>query len=357
MYWTKSPKGLKGRGAQDNPSNRFHKHNTSFHLEELLAEEDGMGIKTQLIPIAAKTIVNKVDSPDLPFNWSLNPYQGCEHGCVYCYARPTHNYWGFSSGLDFETKILYKPDAPALLSELLSSKKWVASPISLSGNTDPYQPAERQLHLTRQLLKVFLRYRHPLSIITKNALVLRDLDLLQELASHQLVKVAISITTNDDQLRRFLEPRTSSVLHRWKTVQVLSSLGIPVFVMFAPLIPGLNDSEIMSLAKLAHENGATGIGHTIVRLNWDNDHLFKQWLEIHLPDRAAKVMSRIAQCHGGKVSDYSFETRMRGQGPVADIIHQQMMLAKQKYFADREFPPYNLDLHEHYKSDQLSLFQ
>lgn len=357
VKWNKAPKSLKGRGAQDNPANRFHQHNTSFSLEEILEEEAGMEVKTQLIPVAAKSIVNKVDSPDIPFSWSLNPYQGCEHGCVYCYARPTHNYWGYSSGLDFETKILYKPDAPALLSNLLASRKWSACPISLSGNTDPYQPAERQLKLTRQLLEIFLRYRHPVSIITKSALILRDLDLLEALASMNLLTVAISVTTNDDALRRFLEPRTSSVPNRWKAVQVLSAHQIPVFVMLAPIIPGLNDSEIMPLAKNASANGALGIGHTIVRLNWDNDQLFQQWLAIHLPDRAAKVMHRIAQCHGGQVADYSFETRMRGKGPVAAIIYQQMQLAKKKYFTGKVFPPYNLDLHEHYKSAQLSLFQ
>lgn len=302
--------------------------------------EDGQRISTLRMEYP-RTVVNRVDSPDVPLNWSINPYQGCEHGCVYCYARNSHTYWGFSAGLDFEQQIMAKPNAPELLRKYLSRKNYTPEAISLSGNTDCYQPAERKLRITRQLLEVFLEFRHPVGIITKNSLVLRDLDLLTELASMGLAGVMISITTLDEKLRGKLEPRTASVRNRLKTIETLSAHGVPVGVMAAPVIPGLTLPEIPAILKAAADAGAMSAGYTMLRLNGQVAELFEEWIREHFPLKADKVLGQTAKVHGGKLNDSRFGTRMRGEGPVADMARQLFHTAKQQYFAGRSMPPFD----------------
>jgi DNA repair photolyase len=345
---------LKGRGAQINPPNPFHQliHDSdpAAHLDE-----DEL-LQTEYIEVHPKTMLNKVESPDVPCDWSMNPYQGCEHGCVYCYARNTHTYWGYSAGTDFEQKILVKKDAARLVEEKISHANWKASPIMLSGNTDCYQPIERKLEITRAILEVLWKYRHPVGIITKNSLILRDLDILKKLSKNNLVHVSISLTTLNEDLRRLLEPRTASVQSRLFTIEKLSANDIPVNIMFAPVIPSLNDHEIFKVAEWTSKLGARSMGHTLVRLNGDVGEIFEDWLRKNFPDRADKVLNKIRSLHGGQLNDSRFVTRMRGEGNYADIIHSQVKLAKKQFFQGREIPPYNLELHAQIKNPQLSLF-
>ncbi|QHI37322.1 hypothetical protein IMCC3317_27010 [Kordia antarctica] len=353
-------KNIKGRGAQKNVHNRFlqdtHETRSDF-LEYCHKEgEEADKNKTQYINTFPKTIVNKVQSPDVGMEYSLNPYQGCEHGCIYCYARVTHEYWGFSAGLDFERKILVKRNAAELLEEKIKKKNWQACPIILSGNTDCYQPVEKELEITRSLLKVFLKYKHPVGIITKNALILRDLDLLKELAKDNLVSVNISITSLSEETRRVLEPRTATIKKRLETVQTLAENGIPVNVMLAPIIPSINSHEILPMAKKVAELGATSIGYTIVRLNGAIGEIFSDWIHKTMPDKAEKVLNQIASCHGGTLNDSRYGNRMRGEGKIAEQIHNLIKLARLKYFKNKKTPKLNRTLHEKYKSGQYSLF-
>lgn len=344
----------KGRGAQFNPANRFDK--LAYENEVDIPFIPDEAPKTEYIEVHPKTMLNNVASPDLPMDWSANPYQGCEHGCVYCYARNTHNYWGYSAGTDFETKILVKKNAAQLVEEKIKSKHWKASPIMLSGNTDCYQPIEKKLEITRQILEVMWRYKHPVSVITKNSLILRDLDILQKMAELNLVKVAISVTTLDEDLRRRLEPRTASVHSRLYTIEKLAKHGIPISVMFAPIIPGLNDHEVFKIAEYTARLGASSLGYTVVRLNGDIGQIFEDWIRQNFPDRADKVLNRIKEIHGGQLSDSRFGDRMRGEGNFAEIIRSQVQLARRKFFADCVVPAFNLELFEHLKNPQLSLF-
>ncbi|PCJ97743.1 MAG: radical SAM protein [Flavobacteriaceae bacterium] len=321
-----------------------------------LEGEEADNNKTQYLPIFPKTIVNKVTSPDVGMAYSMNPYQGCEHGCVYCYARNTHEYWGYSAGLDFERKVLIKKDAPKLLEEKLKSKRWQAVPIGMSGNTDCYQPAEQIYKITRACLEVFLKYRHPVGIITKNALILRDLDILKELAKHQLVTVYISVTTLSEKTRRILEPRTTTIKKRLETIRILSENKIPVNAMLAPIIPGINSHEIMNLAKAVSNNGALSFGFTVVRLNGAIGHIFTDWIRKALPDRADKVLHQIQDCHGGTLNDSRFGVRSKGEGKIAQQIHDLVALAKVKYFKGKERPKLNTALHQEYKEGQWRLF-
>lgn len=351
----KSERYLKGRGAQLNPANRFDDVVREQDPLNLMAEA-GERPRTQYTDVYPKTILNKVTSPDIGPAWSMNPYQGCEHGCIYCYARPTHNYWGYSAGLDFEQKILVKHNAPELLEAALRKKNWEPMSIMLSGNTDCYQPVEAELRITRRILEVLWRYRHPVGVITKNSLITRDLDLLRQLAAERLVKVSISVTTLDEKLRRALEPRTASVASRLKTIQTLTENGIPVNVMMAPIIPGLNDHEILEMAKTVSGLGASSMYYTMVRLNGDVAELFEDWIRKNLPDRADRVLNRIRDCHGGNLSDHRFGVRMTGEGQIADMVAQQMQLARKLYFADKKMPEYNLELYHQMKNPQLKLF-
>lgn len=345
----------KGRGAQLNPDNPFNKLLIEMErdIQDLAEEPAG---ETEYIPVYPKTILNKVDSPDIGAGFSMNPYQGCEHGCVYCYARNTHPYWGYSAGLDFERKILVKRDAPKILEKTIQSPKWSATPIMFSGNTDCYQPAEQKYQITRQMLEILWQYRHPASLITKNKLILRDLDILEKMAEHNLVHVAISITTLEEPLRRLLEPRTSSVLSRLDTIEKLSEKGIPVTAMAAPIIPGLNEHEIFSIAEETAKRGARSIAYSMVRLNGDIAGIFADWIEQTFPGRKDKILNKIRSCHDGLLSDSRFGVRMKGEGRIAESIQQQIRLAKQKFFEGRETPEYNCDLHEMHKSPQMRLF-
>lgn len=312
--------------------------------------------RTRFQKIFPKTIVNKITSPDVGMSYSMNPYQGCEHGCVYCYARNSHEYWGFGPGLDFESRILVKEDAPRLLEEHLKKPGWKAAPIVLSGNTDCYQPAERHFRITRACLEVFLKYRHPVGIITKNALVLRDLDLLTALNKDGLVGVHISVTTLREETRQLLEPRTASAAKRLNTIRVLSEAGIPVNAMLAPIIPGINSHELLDLAREVAACGARSFGFTMVRLNGAIGELFTEWIERAMPGKAAKVLSQIRACHGGQLNDSRFGARMKGDGVVAAHLHQMARLARRRFFEGREMPRLNTELHAPYKSGQWQLF-
>ena len=312
--------------------------------------------KTQYIEIFPKTILNKVKSPDIGMVYSMNPYQGCEHGCIYCYARNTHEYWGYSAGLDFERKILYKKNAPELLEKKLQSKNWQAMPIMFSGNTDCYQPIEKKLRITRKMLEILWKYKHPVGFITKNSLILRDLDILSEMAKLRLVHVSISITSLKEETRRLLEPRTASIKKRLKTVRILSEHGIPVNVMMAPIIPAINSHEIFDLVKKVSELGALSAAYTIVRLNGSIGEIFTDWVKKTFPERANKILHQIQDCHSGQLNDSRFGKRMRGEGKIAEQVALQFKIARKKFLNDRCLPHYNYSLYEKSKTNQLSLF-
>jgi DNA repair photolyase len=353
-------KFLKGRGAQHNSLNKFEQFHSEIRadfLEYCIKEgELADNNKTTYLPVTPKTIVNKVNSPDVGMSYSMNPYQGCEHGCIYCYARNTHEFWGYSAGLDFERKILIKENAPQLLESKLKSKAWKAQTIVLSGNTDCYQPAEKKYGITRACLEVFLRYKHPVGIITKNALLLRDLDILKELNKEGLIGINISVTTLSEKTRRLLEPRTATIAKRLETMKILSDHDIPVNAMLAPIIPGINSHELMDLARMVADNGALSFAFTVVRLNGAIGILFTDWIKRTMPDKAEKVLQQIAGCHGGSLNDSRFGIRNRGDGPLAGHLHEIARIAKQKYFVGRQFPKLNTALHEQYKEGQLRLF-
>jgi len=287
---------IKGRGAQQNSANKFLEH--VYEMRDDFMEfcriegEEADNNRTQYIPVFPKTIVNKVTSPDIGMTFSMNAYQGCEHGCIYCYARNSHEYWGYSAGLDFERRILVKKDAPKLLHHKLKSKSWKASTIVMSGNTDCYQPAEQQFKITRACLELFLKYKHPVGIITKNALILRDLDLLKELAKDNLIGVHISITSLSEETRRVLEPRTTTIKKRLHTIRVLSENGIPVNAMLAPIIPGINSHEILKLAKAVSDNGALSFAFTVVRLNGAIGQIFTDWIKKHYRIKQIKYCTK-----------------------------------------------------------------
>lgn len=351
---------IKGRGAQANPPNKFLKeqHEIRDDFLEYCEKENEVSLEPRTVyrPIHPRTIVNKIKSPDVKMPFSMNPYQGCEHGCVYCYARNTHEFWGYSAGLDFEKQILVKHNAAELLEKKLRSSSWKAETIVLSGNTDCYQPAEKKFKITRKCLEVFNRYKHPVGIITKNALILRDRDLLQTLQKDNLVSVHVSVTTLSEKTRRILEPRTATIKRRLQTIKTISDMGIPVNAMLAPIIPGINSHEIMDLAKAVSEVGASSFAFTIVRLNGAIGQIFSDWIRKIMPDKAEKVLNQIAECHGGQLNDSRFGLRMRGEGNIAEQIHSMSALAKRKYFKGRSMPELNKDLYPIYKKGQLRLF-
>jgi DNA repair photolyase len=351
----------KGRGAQINPPNKFLKNSqrdvfyedlaTMSEREELASKSEA----TQYIRVYPKTILNEVKSPDLPMSWSLNPYQGCEHGCVYCYARNAHEYWDYSSGTDFETHILYKADAHKLLEQRLNSPKWKPVPVLVAGNTDCYQPIERKLCITQKLLKVFLKYKHPVSVITKNSMITRDEDILSELAKDHLVHVHFSLTTLNEELKRKLEPRTASVRNALRTIEALAKRNIPVNVMMAPVIPALNDHEIFDMAKATSDAGARTMKMIVVRLNGNNALLFEDWLEKNYPERKNKVLNGIRSLHDGKLNDSRFGIRQTGEGFLADMIQQQFSIAVKKFFGENKMPELNTQSFVKSVSTQLSL--
>ncbi len=351
---------IKGRGSQLNPANRFLKNSTKIYVEDLPMQEEREELLkenpgTKYIEVFPKTILNKVDSPDIGLGWSMNPYQGCEHGCIYCYARNTHEYWGYSSGMEFEQNILIKKNAPQLLREKLMSKNWEADSIMLAGNTDIYQPAERRFGITRKILEVFLDLKHPVSMITKNSLIERDLDVLSELAKDSLVFVTLSLTTLNEKLKRIMEPRTASAHSVLRTIRRLTSEGVPVNVNVAPIIPGINDEEIFDVIKAVADAGALSAGYIVVRLNGHNDKLFEDWVKKNFSDRANKVLNQIKTMHGGKLNDSNYGRRMKGEGKFAELIRNQFILARKKYLADRKMKPLNYTLFEERKRELVEM--
>lgn len=351
---------IKGRGAQINTHNRFLQHEHIVRDDFLnyceKENEKADSNKTSYLEIFPKTILNKVTSTDIGIGYSMNPYQGCEHGCIYCYARNTHEYWGYSAGLDFERKILYKANAPELLEKKLRSRNWQPENIMFSGNTDCYQPIEKKLEITRKMLKVLLKLKHPCCIITKNSLILRDLDILSEMNRFNLLHVSISITSLSEKTRSILEPRTTTIKKRLKTVELLSKNGIPVNVMMAPIIPAINNHEILPLVKKVSELGAKSVGYTVVRLNGAIGSIFRNWVRKTYTDRADKILHQIEDCHGGQLNDSRFGKRMRGEGKIAEQISMQFRLAKKLYLKDKTLPPLNYHLFNKQQSDQLRLF-
>jgi len=350
---------IKNRGAISNPDGRFEKEqyeafDDGWHIDE---EETLPNLETILLPEKAKTVITRNDSPDIGFDQSINPYRGCEHGCIYCYARPSHSYMNLSAGLDFETKIFYKVDAAQLLENELNKKNYQCQPIILGANTDPYQPIENKLKITRSLLEVLNRYHHPVGIITKSSMIERDIDILSDMAKRNLAKVAVSVTTLSNPLKLILEPRTSGPKARLRVIRQLTSVGIPVRVMAAPMIPMINDMELETILKSSKEAGALHASYVFIRLPHEVKDLFKEWLATHFPERAEHVMSLIKQMRGGKEYDATFGKRMRGEGEFADLLEKRFRIAC-KRFKLNEIPSPNLDITRFKKreSAQLNLF-
>jgi DNA repair photolyase len=343
---------LRPRGTTAAPGNRFE----PLRLERDV-EPDGTE-PTRFYRDASKSILAENSSPDVGFRYSLNPYRGCEHGCIYCYARPSHEYLGFDAGLDFETRIMVKDDAPALLRKALASPKWEPQVVALSGNTDCYQPVERRLQLTRRCLEVFAEFRNPVGVITKSALVARDADLLGELAQHGAAHVAVSITSLDPELARRMEPRAAQPAKRVEAIAALAAAGVPVMVMAAPIIPGLNDEEIPRILAAAAEAGAASAAWTLLRLARPLDALFEEWLERNYPERRARVLGRIRQTRDGRLSDATFGRRHRGQGVHAAQIAALFAVSARKAGLDRPLPPLSAAAFRRPPAcgDQLALF-
>ena len=345
---------IRGRGAAHNPPNRFER----LRMDYDAAENEGRHPEqpTEYLKDHTHSIIAKNDSPDIPFNKSVNPYRGCEHGCMYCYARPGHEYLGFSPGLDFESRIVVKEKAPSLLRAELASPRWEPEPLVMSGVTDPYQPVERKLELTRQCLQVMREFMNPVSLITKNHLITRDIDILEPMARNNAARAMISITTLDRELAGKMEPRTSQPMRRLEAVKKLSEAGIPVGVMVAPIVPGLTDHEVPKLLEAAAEAGARYAGHTIVRLPHQLKELFTDWLEKHYPDRRDKVINKLLSLRDGKMNDSRFGHRFAAQGAYAEQIHQTMSVYKKRY-GFREAPgPLSTDHFCGPSRQQLSLF-
>jgi DNA repair photolyase len=343
--FTQQITAVRGRGARTNASGRYE-------TEAREAFDDGwtpddvepVQLTTTVSPEKAKVIITRNDSPDVGFSASINPYRGCEHGCIYCYARPAHAYMGLSPGLDFESKLFFKPEAARLLERELSKPGYVPEVIHIGGNTDPYQPQERRLRITRQIIEVLNRFNHPFSVISKSGLILRDLDLLAPMAERNLVRVAISITTLDRKLARSMEPRAATPERRLDAVRRLSDAGVPTVVMFAPAIPGLNDHEMEAVLQRAAAAGARGAGYVALRLPMEIADLFQEWLATDHPDRANRVMSLVRQMRGGKTYDSQWGQRMKGDGPLAALMSRRFAVAKQRLGIAGKLPPLDLGL-------------
>lgn len=324
----------RGRGAVSNATGRFESAARIAFDDGWQSLEDLPPFRTEVTEERARTVITRNDSPDVGFDRSINPYRGCEHGCVYCFARPTHAYHGLSAGLDFETRLFVKPDAPELLRKELSHPRYKPKVIALGTNTDPYQPIERQHEVTRRLLEVLAEFGHPVGIVTKSGLVARDIDILGPMAEKGLVKVAISMTTLDPKLSRLMEPRAASPLRRLSTIRALSEAGIPVTVLTAPLIPALNDMEVERILDSAKAAGASSAGYVTLRLPLEVADLFREWLVTHFPDKARHVLSLVRQMHGGKDYDPTFGKRMRGEGPYAWTIGRRFEIAARRLGLD-----------------------
>jgi DNA repair photolyase len=341
------------RGASGNPANRFEKIQLEPDVD--WNPEENVLPRTQFYQDHSQTVITFNKSPDIPFNAGINPYRGCEHGCSYCYARITHEYLGFSAGLDFESKIMVKEDAPELLRRELSSPRWKPQIVAMSGVTDCYQPVERRLQLTRRCLAVFAEFRNPVGIITKNHLVTRDLDLLRELAAHQAVEVNISVNSLDGELAARLEPRASSPKHRLAAVEALSRAGIPVGILVAPIIPTLNEPEIFAVLQAAKNAGAQWAGMELLRLPLTVAPVFEKWLETHFPEKKEKVLNRIRAIRGGKLNDPRFGSRMSGEGIFAEQIAQMFQIARRRVGIPPEGPELSVAHFRRPGSEQLEL--
>jgi DNA repair photolyase len=348
------PLPQRGRGASANPPNRFEP--LSYSRDPEWIDPEDPALETQFFKDTSRSIISYNDSPDVGFDASINPYRGCEHGCVYCYARPTHEYLGFSAGVDFESRILVKADAPELLRRELSSPRWKPQVLAISGVTDPYQPIERRLQLTRRCLQVLVEFRNPVVIITKNHLVTRDADLLGELARDHAARVFLSITTLDGSLGRVMEPRASHPTRRLAAIETLSQAGVPTGVLVAPVIPGLTDHELPAIITAAAQSGARSAGYVTVRLPHGVGPLFEQWLAQHFPDRKDKVLHRIRAIRGGKLNDPRFDSRMRGDGIFAEQIQALFALACRKAGIDGRGPALSTAAFRARSDAQLSLF-
>lgn len=350
-------KNIKGRGASSQLANRFEKNHVEMEPQDWdnYQEEEKPLLRTEFLKDTSKTILTENKSPDIGFRFSVNAYRGCEHGCAYCYARPTHEYLGFSPGLDFESKIMVKENAPELLREKLMSRSYQPEPIFMSGVTDCYQPIERKMQITRRCLEVLLQFKNPVGIITKNHLVTRDADLLAQFAQFQGSLVFISVTTLDAELCRDLEPRTSRPQARLEAIRILHEAGVPVGVNVAPLIPGLTDHELPAILKAAAEAGAQFAGYTPIRLPLAVTPLFSEWLEVHRPEKKEKVLGLIRDLRGGKLNDSEFGSRMRGEGPVAQNLAQMFRIYTQKFGLNQNETRLSV---EHFcrPGDQMSFF-
>jgi DNA repair photolyase len=330
---------FKGRGALTNPAARFLRSQGESVDDGWYREEAPDSIATQVIAEPARTVISRNDSPDIGFEQSVNPYRGCEHGCIYCYARPSHAYLDLSPGLDFETKLFYKADAARLLTQELARPGYVCKSITLGANTDPYQPIEKQLAVTRAILEVLEQTRHPVSIVTKGTLILRDLALLRSLAADRLVHVHVSVTSLDPELKRRLEPRAASPQARLRVIAELTAAGVPTGVLVAPIIPAVNDSEIEAILGAVAAAGALRAGYVLLRLPHEIKDLFRQWLDEHYPERAEHVMSLIRGTRGGRENDPRFGTRMRGTGHWAELLRDRFALACRQRGLNRPMAP------------------
>jgi DNA repair photolyase len=345
----------RGRGATANPANRFEP--LRYERDPEWTDPEDPSLQTQLFRDTSRSIIAYNDSPDVGFDTSVNPYRGCEHGCVYCFARPTHEFLGFSAGLDFESKILVKEDAPELLRRELSAPRWKPQPLAMSGVTDPYQPIERRLQLTRRCLQVLVEFRNPVVIITKNHLVTRDVDLLAELARDGAARVFLSITTLDGHLVRIMEPRASQPARRLAAIEVLSKAGVPTGVLTAPVIPGLNDHELPSIIAAAAKAGAQSAGYVPLRLPYGLGPLFEHWLTQHFPDRKEKVLNRLRALRGGRLNDANFGSRMRGEGIFAEQIADLFALACRRAGIEGRGQPLSTASFRVPSAAQLTLFE
>jgi len=323
----------KGRGSVSKAPGRFATRQVQFDESEQATE---MGPNTEVRAMSAASIISHNESPDVPFDRSINPYLGCEHGCIYCYARPSHSYLDLSPGLDFETKIFYKPNAVAVLLKEWEKTSYECKPITIGANTDPYQPVEKNLQVTHKLLQTFLKHRHPLSIISKGVLMSRDIDLLRELAELNLVRVAISVPTADSSLKRILEPRVPAASARFRLIEMLKEAKVPVSLLMAPIIPAINDAEIEAIVKRAAEAGVTSASWILLRLPDEVKQIFEEWLETHMPERSGHVMSLMRQASGGQRYDSRFGVRQRGKGAYAEMINQRFRAACRRHGIESE---------------------
>ena len=330
-----------GRGAVTNPAVRFDRQSAEAFDDgwSFLTEPDPLPpLKTTLHRDGSKTAIAWNDSPDIGFDRAVNPYRGCEHGCIYCYARPSHAYLGFSPGLEFETEIVYKPDIAGLLERELSKPGYQPRTLALGSNTDPYQPVERTMRLTRSVLEVLDRFNHPVTIVTKSANVVRDIDVLQRLASRGLVRVCLSVTTLDPALARRMEPRASAPALRLRTIAALTQAGVPTGVLAAPMIPGLNDAEMEAIIEAAHRAGARSAGYVLLRLPHELREMFTAWLNEHVPDRARHVLALIRETRAGALNDSRFHDRFKGSGAYADLLHQRFTRLRRKFALEERTP-------------------